>query len=1015
ITTICLLFIFAAGTVYAQQTRQYSFLHYTTRDGLLSNRVQSIAQDKEGYLWLGTINGLQRFDGHRFISFRYDATNPYSIPDNEIWQIYIDKKQNLWMILSNGMVGKFDTKKFQFREAYVKVQNQRVKTAFKHFYEDSKGNLMVIYPGLETVTYNESTNTFSSADNIIKVPPGWRLGYVYEDPRTNKYWMTSDSGIAVYNPRTQQLSYRNHNDGNEPVITEYGNKRQTFLPYVDKRNRFWFQTWVLGEPPSFFCYDLQTQQPVVTKVNMAAVMKGYAEPTHFLEPKDGKLLVLGTPMLAEFSETTKEFYPVQISPFGHMTDEFYHVLQGFIDSEQNIWLCTRNDGLYKFNPSAQLFHTIPHYNPGTGEPGLNGVLSFLQLPNGDLLASAWGEGVARYDSNLNNKPLNMIGIDETNFVTAWSMFRRKDGMVWMGLQTEGGNIMLYDEKTRKATQHKVLERNTVRRMVEDRDGNMWIGTQHKAVFKWTASKASKNFTDGFSRYDSIANCLVEDLMIDTDGSLWIATLSEGLYKINPSTGKILLRLGDSTLPKLPINGAGPLLRYNDSLLLIGSNGLCIYNTKRNTMSYMTTRDGLPSSYVVSIMKDDAGFVWMGLLNGLCRLDIFKKTFTYYDREDGMTNDHFSLTASYRLKDGRFVFGTNKDFIVFNPNNISGSKIPPDVAISEFRLSNKSLPLDSLLQLKRINLEYDNNSVLIDFAALTNLPKNKLTYYYMLEGVDKDWVKADAIQRASYPYLAPGDYTFKVKAQNFDGVFSKNTTQFKISVSAPFWETWWFYSLLLLAVAIILFALDRERMNRKEEVQKMRSNIAGNLHQDINTALNNINILSEMAKLKADKEPEKSKEFIEQIHTRSHKMILAMDDMLWSIDPGNDSMDKTVLRMKEYIDTLNNRHSVDIEMVIDERVNALKLGMQFRHEAFMLFKETIHGLLKACASDCKIHVGIEKSNLIYTIEFKNSCCDLQEFRHLLEREDIMKRIAFLKAKSELQTHKENSVFELCMPV
>ncbi|HYC30263.1 MAG TPA: triple tyrosine motif-containing protein, partial [Chitinophagaceae bacterium] len=282
--------------------------------------------------------------------------------------------------------------------------------------------------------------------------------------------------------------------------------------------------------------------------------------------------------------------------------------------------------------------------------------------------------------------------------------------------------------------------------------------------------------------------------------------------------------------------------------------------------------------------------------------------------------------------------------------------------------------------------------------------------------DKDWVRSETQPRATYPYLGPGTYKFKVRTRSSDGIFSANTTELVIHVNAPFWRTWWFFSLLALAGALILFWLDRERMKRKEAIQRMRSNIAGNLHQDINTALSNINILSEMARRKADNnEIQKSKEFIEQIHAKSRNMIVAMDDMLWSIDPQNDSMAKTMLRFKEYVAELNNRYGVNIEMSMEEKLKALKLGMQSRHEAFILFKEVTEGMLKICATSCKIHIGTQKNGMVYTMETRNNgCCDVQQLHRLPQRQDIAARLSSLRTTSRVITHKETSVLELVIP-
>lgn len=162
---------------------------------------------------------------------------------------------------------------------------------------------------------------------------------------------------------------------------------------------------------------------------------------------------------------------------------------------------------------------------------------------------------------------------------------------------------------------------------------------------------------------------------------------------------------------------------------------------------------------------------------------------------------------------------------------------------------------------------------------------------------------------------------------------------------PFWRTWWFYGLLLLLVIVVLYWIDRERMKRIRGMQSMRTQIAGNLHEEINTTLHNINMLSEMAKIKADKDLNRSKEYIDQISDKSHNMIIAMDDMLWSIDPQNDSMEKTLLRMLEYVDALVNRHGANIDILVDEQVRSLELDMRSRHEMLLIFKEVLRNMVQ----------------------------------------------------------------------
>ena len=397
------------------------------------------------------------------------------------------------------------------------------------------------------------------------------------------------------------------------------------------------------------------------------------------------------------------------------------------------------------------------------------------------------------------------------------------------------------------------------------------------------------------------------------------------------------------------------------------------------------------------------------------MNLEKNTFTYYDRHDGMSNDNFNLASSYQLPDGRFVFGTSDDFVVFDPREIVTTDRPPDVMITDFRIVNRFAMVDSLLKLSKIGLTYDENSITIGYAGLSYLNKGKLVYYYKLQGIDKEWKKGNELNQAAYNYLPPGTYTFEVKAENPDGLSSSKVTRVIIRVHPPFWKSWWFYGVLILCIAILLYGFDRERMRKKEALQKMRSDIATNLHEEINTALNNINILSEMAKLKAEKDPHKSKEFFEQIHTKSHNMIIAMDDMLWSINPENDNMRKTADRMKEYVDALKNRHQANIDLLVDKNVHSLELNMKLRHDAFLLFKDGINSVVQAGAKNVRVHIGLENNVLLYTMQFENKGCDMQQLNNLFNSPDMERRLVAINARMDVQVHKSISTFEMELPV
>ena len=1009
--------MFLPGLLLAQPLQQYLFSNISAREGLASNHVNSMVQDDEGYMWIGTLNGLQRYDDNRYITFRHNPRNKETIADNHIIFLFLDSRKNLWVSFYNGKIGIFDRHDFKFKEAKVDITSYHALTGERQLLEDKYGNLMLVFRNYTLTSYNSLRNEFSEKHNRVKfAPPGWKITRMFFDKASNNYWISADSGLAVYNPKTRNLNYRHHNPDHIGAIESTASLGFIFSLYIDSKRRLWFSIWP-AEGSRIYCFDMAANKMVVTRLSLDVQFPYYHEPRYFVESSNGMVWLYGTGLLTYFDEKRNEFYPAAADDIVKKAFVNTRLDCLFEDREQNLWVCTQGDGIYQFNPAAQLFKSFPHKNLLSGNEGNGGVMSFVEDLDGTFLYSAWGDGLFRCDSNFQHIPLNISGIPEKNDISAWDLCQRADGSIWIGGQD--GRLLIYNPQTRSAREVKptAIGRRTIRQIVEDKAGNMWLGTQNYGVAKWDPLKAAGDFEQGFSVLQTVPGTLIEKLFVDNAGDLWVCTIVDGVYKINPADGKILAHYTEQGEPgkRLLNKGVGNAFQFDDTTMIFAAGGLNILNTRTNSFTYVTSFDGLPSDIINAIEKDHNGDLWVSFLLGICRVNLRQKTFSFYDRSDGIADDKFSLAASYQLTNGNLLFGTASDFTVFNPDDFIMKTPPPDVRITGFSVSNKSLKTDSLFKLNNVDLHYSDNSITIDFSSLSYLQKNKLTYFYMMEGVDKNWIRAGVNLQAVYSHLAPGEYTFNVKCQNADGTTSKNITQLHLTVSTPFWRAWWFYTLLVLAGAVLVFLLDRERMNKKAELMKMRTDIADNLHEELSTALNNINILSEMARIKTDKEPQKSKEYIEQIHTKSNNMIVAMDDMLWSISPNNDSMKKTVERMREYIDELQNQHGVVITMLVDQKVNSLELNMKLRHESFLLFKDGIKSLVQCGMDNCEIQLRQEKNNLLLTIQFKNASCNMQQVYNLLHRTDMERHLQTIGANLDVEVHKTFSILYLRVPI
>ncbi|HRP58598.1 two-component regulator propeller domain-containing protein, partial [Agriterribacter sp.] len=645
----------------AQDSRLYAFTHYTVKDGLASYNTQSVVQDEQGYMWIGTINGLQRFDGTRFITFRHHPGDTGSLPDNYIYQLHIDRQQQLWVLLNNGKVGVFDTRRFLFKEVKIRLSDQRNLSAIRGLIEDSEGNLFYAIDHKEVLTLNRKENEFAAVHNPFDLPVNWnwKVSNVVEDSIGKKYWIATDSGMAVYNKVTRQLSYRGHNADKEPFIEQFGHLSGLSNYGVDAQRRLWFLGWpYTREWGLIYCYDLHIQKPVFKDYNLVPLVKNYFEPSCILQQKDGTIWLAGLNIFVKYDALQKKFQQVYNGYVNDQGISYERVKCLFEDREQNIWVATDNNGLYVFNPSMQFFNSIKHINRNSRQDGRGALLSFAVTNTGKLLTGTWGDGLYQYDSSLNPVPFHIRGMDSLRKYSIWDMCTLSDKKtIWMVGQPSV--IMLYDQVAQSIKKYhpKIFNGRTIRQVAEDRLGNIWLGMQSSGVFKWTPGAGTKNFEEGFYKVSHIPDIKIQGITADSKGFIWICTATEGIYKINPANDSIVDHITTAGPPskRLLNNDAISALEYNDSIMIFLTGALNIYNTRTHTISYITAWDGLPSESATSIQKDRNGYLWIGLLSGLCRMNLEKKTFTRYDRLDGIANDNFDI-ASHYLPNGRMLFG-----------------------------------------------------------------------------------------------------------------------------------------------------------------------------------------------------------------------------------------------------------------------------------------------------------------------------------------------------------------------
>lgn len=977
------------------QSSEYLFQRLGVKDGLFEETVHAIQQDAKGFLWLNFRTLIQRYDGNRMLNF-YPGTQ---LPEGNVRAMMMDKKNRLWLLSGDATLGYLDPDNFKYHAVEVKIP-KGFTSIVSGAYINRKDEMILVWDKQGFITYNNETGVADEANNPFIVPKGWEPMHIWQDDAFN-YWVGTANGLLKYNASKKTLSYRGHNADNDPAIKAFEQIKNINACYVDKKNNYWVITW--EGSLKILSYNANNGKQIDWAKKIDPVVNKYYVPYGFTETAGNDLWLTGISLFCKINTADES---LQVIP--QQSSAEYSILYDMIftlyeDKEKNIWAGT-NKGLFRFNPQGQLFNIMTNKKPGNDKAITTDVTDFLETQDGELLVSTWGNGFFSYNQKL--QPIvsaNLFQQNRMEGTMAWSMVQRANGDVWCSMQ--GDVLSIFEAATKRFIQKTIplAEGKTIRQLEIDNNGNIWMGTQGGALIQWDAS------LNTFTKHLQL-NALISRIYVDSNNQIWVGTDRDGLYVINSRTGKLLQHYTSSAPKnkKLLINGIADLVQYNDSVFFIAGNGLNILNTTTNRFEYFTIANGLPSANITNLLKDKNGYVWMTSGAGIVSYHPIRKKLSQYSAADGLPNYNFNSGAAGILKNGNIVFGTNRDFLVFNPDKLSSHVyLPPKVHISGIEVMGVPQHVDSISRLSVIELNANQNSFNVQTTTLHY--KDYYAVHYMLEGIDKTWKEAGKANTIEYNYLPPGNYILKVTCLGEGGAPSE-ITSLSFHIAAPFYRQWWFYSMVALFVSGLLFWLDRGRIQRKEAIQKMRSDIATNLHREINTTLSNINILSELAKIKADKDIEKSKEFIEQIHGKSQTMLIAMDDMLWAISPENDSMEKSIVRMQEFIDAINTRYGIHIEMLVEEKVKLLKLNMHHRYEAIIMFKEGISGLLKAGAKNCNIHLRMEKQQLLYIIECKNNGCDIQQLNYYFNGQEFKNRLNAIQAKMDIDVYKSVTVLK-----
>ena len=804
------------------------FKRFFSSNGLPDERIRSIFQDHNGYLWIGTMNGICRYDGYSFKNF-FKTKNNNSISGNWAYTITEDASHNIWIGTNEGF-SKFDQEKeifvnYSLPNRLASQQSKRVNSLVF-----DKDGLLWIGGKLGIIQYNPSTNTFKQFpfsllnNNVSKIILG----------QNNYLWVATDNGMAHYNLSSGKFNFFNLQikpnaygdkiwslmEDNQDLYIGTGSSGLLKLPHLKGENYGAFKYL-----NNFKSGDESLENTQVFDIRKSAIGDLWLGTEKGL----AKISKLGT------TDASLDYYRnSSVNERSISSDRVYCV---FIDKTNVLW-CGTEVGLNNLQLSALPFN----YYSFSGLKITDQVRGIYSANGKDIWIATYKSGFYKYNTTNDDCRSYSFKPDNSFFNGTRSVIINKDNVL---VGTLNGIVQINDNGN---NYQNILQGNAVFAMYKDRKSNVWVGTNN-GLFKLDVNLAVQNYTTKFATTKGFTSHFVRSIFEDHLGNIWVGFENGGIAFINPKTDKPIFITNQSNNDGVFGSTIYSVAEYPNNTLWIGSeSGLTkmtlpngeIHDLSKASFKNYSVQNGLPDKSVNGILSDDNGHLWISSIKGLVKFDISNEVFQNY-----LPNIYFNHGCCYKINQHQFYYGTSDGFIEFDPAAIVEDKYLPDVAISDVKLFNQSISINdkfngevilnqSISNTRKLIFNYKNNVFTLDFAALhfANPEQNK--FAYKMEGFDKDWIDATASSRsATYTNLDPGTYIFKLKAANYLGIWNNKPVELKITILPPPWKTWWALLIyLLMAITFLyyftIYVLDQIKQKHQLRYEQIEKNQLKNL-------------------------------------------------------------------------------------------------------------------------------------------------------------------------------------------
>ncbi len=818
------------------------FEHLSSEDGLSQNAGLAFFQDSRGYLWIGTQDGLNRYDGYTFKIFKHDPDDPNSISHNSILAIAEDKDGALWVGTWGGGLNRYDpaTEKFTRYVNNPDDPNSLSDGTITSIKQDSKGSLWIgTLGGLDR--YNPETNSFEHFRNDPTDPNSLSsnaISVIFEDSQ-GQLWIGTGSngvegaGLNLFDPLTGKAVHYRHDDSESASLSS--NNIASIVEVPD--GRMWIATGGFSlrgggldqfDPSTgkaiHFTHDPQNEHS----------LSGNDLMTLWLDP-NGMLWIgswasgLNRMSLSEpgyFNRYQNDpYFPDSLSG-----DEVWSLFQ---DRSGMLWVGTAHSGINKLSANSGQFSLFRNNPSDPASLSINAIGAFAEDKNGNIWVATWGGGLDRFNprggsfEHYRHDPENPNSLSDDLFM---DVYVDSYNTVWAGTLGKGLNRL--DPSTGRVTHYlhdpedsASLPDDNLAAIIPDQKGGLWIGTFGGLSHYDPNTNSFTNYSNDLGNPSSLSENKVVSLYIDSNNILWIGTWGGGLNRLDlndplhtdPQTATITrYRHNAADSLSLSEDSVWSIHETADGILWLGTQlGLNRFNQTTEIFKHYTEKNGLPNNVVLGILEDKEGNLWLTTNNGLAKFSLHDESFKSYDSSDGLQSNEFNSNAYYQTKDGMMYVGGINGFNAFDPENIKPNPIPPQVVVTRFDVFDQPLNVD-LTGSEPIELSYKQDFISFEFAAFDFQSPQNNQYAYMLEGFNDDWIQAGNHRYATFTNLPGGDYVFRVKASNSDGIWNETGVAIPIVITPPIWQTWWFIGLVIVGLGLLLAGGFRLRLNAIRE-------------------------------------------------------------------------------------------------------------------------------------------------------------------------------------------------------